>query len=31
MKKVAFVMSSIILGLGVANFVVSLLTLLRKD
>ncbi len=31
MKKVAFVMSSVILGVGVANFVVSLLSLLKHD
>ncbi len=31
MKKVSFVISSVILGISVANFVVSLLSLLKRD
>ncbi len=31
MKKVTFVLASTILGIAVGNFIVTLLTLLKKD
>ena len=31
MKKVVFILSSVMLGIAVGNFVVALLALLKKD